>query len=144
MILIGLDDTDNITSRGTGNLAREIARELSRYAGLRSVTRHQLLPDARIPCTKNNSSAAICIESEEDPSILFDRVRSLLSGSIQRAVILDYAWQLQFPNQSAHLDTKRSMKSSPNRRRSNLPNRAAFMRSESGEMKMVLSARWLR
>ena len=58
MILIGLDDTDNAVSRGTGYLARTLLGELARR-GCRpiGVTRHQLLLDARIPYTSHNSSA---------------------------------------------------------------------------------------
>mgnify|MGYP000273024857 CR=1 FL=1 len=58
MLFIGLDDTDNLESRGTGHLARQIAATLSADYSVLGVTRHQLLLDPRVPCTKNNSSAA--------------------------------------------------------------------------------------
>lgn len=60
-ILVGIDDTDNLESRGTGHRARQLAAALARrgIAPL-GVTRHQLLVDPRIPYTSHNSSA--CIE----------------------------------------------------------------------------------
>lgn len=42
-IFVGIDDTDNLESRGTGRLARSIAAELGKTYGLYGVTRHQLL-----------------------------------------------------------------------------------------------------
>ena len=62
-ILIGLDDTDNLTSRGTGYRARCLARALDQagLAAVNSVTRHQLLVDDAIPYTSHNSSACISV-----------------------------------------------------------------------------------
>lgn len=63
MLLIGIDDTDNETSRGTGYRARCLGRDLA-AAGLASVhgiTRHQLLVDDAIPYTSHNSSACLAI-----------------------------------------------------------------------------------
>lgn len=61
--LIGIDDTDNLTSPGTGQLARELAREAeSRGARLLGITRHQFLVDPRIPYTTHNSGACIAVE----------------------------------------------------------------------------------
>ena len=62
-ILIGIDDTDNLESRGTGRLARDIAARLQGEFNVLAVTRHQLLVDPRIPYTSHNSSAAIHLES---------------------------------------------------------------------------------
>jgi tRNA(Ile2) C34 agmatinyltransferase TiaS len=62
MIWIGLDDTDTIESPGTGHLARKIAAALSAEHDILGVTRHQLLVDPRVPCTKNNSCAAIAVQ----------------------------------------------------------------------------------
>lgn len=62
-LIIGLDDTDNLHSRGTGNLARAIASELGKQFNMLGVTRHQLLFDERVPYTSHNSSAAIHISS---------------------------------------------------------------------------------
>jgi len=65
MILIGLDDTDNATSRGTGHLARRLSAELA-ARGLRplGVTRHQFLLDERIPYTSHNSGACVAVEGD--------------------------------------------------------------------------------
>ena len=85
MLLIGLDDTDNLQSRGTGHLAREIAGALAADYPLLGVTRHQLLDDPRVPCTKNNSCAAIALEADGDvdPVAMMDRVRSLMLADFQ-------------------------------------------------------------
>jgi hypothetical protein len=61
-VFIGLDDTDNLESRGTGWLARDIAAELSADYPVVGVTRHQLLVDPRVPYTSHNSSAAITLD----------------------------------------------------------------------------------
>ncbi len=60
-IYIGIDDTDNLESRGTGYMARALAQSLH-HTGLVNVyciTRHQLLVDPRIAYTSHNSSACI-------------------------------------------------------------------------------------
>ena len=63
-ILIAIDDTDNLESRGTGFRARELGLSLMQngLANLISVTRHQLLFDRRIPYTSHNSSASLLCE----------------------------------------------------------------------------------
>lgn len=80
MIYIGLDDTDNDTSRGTGRLARAIAAELSDRFDVRGVTRHQLLVDPRIPYTSHNSSAAIHLldDPNADLGALADKVEAFM------------------------------------------------------------------
>ena len=85
MYLIGLDDTDNLESRGTGHLAREIATALTADYPLLGVTRHQLLVDDRVPCTRNNSCAAIALDinGDHDPAILLERVRDLMLADFQ-------------------------------------------------------------
>ncbi|WP_094602964.1 hypothetical protein SPSIL_041020 [Sporomusa silvacetica DSM 10669] len=57
-ILVCIDDTDNIDSRGTGELAEMIMRELENrgWGKCSWVTRHQLLLDPTIPYTSHNSS----------------------------------------------------------------------------------------
>lgn len=83
MIYIGLDDTDNLTSRGTGRLAREIAATLP--GKVLGVTRHQLLVDPRVPYTSHNSSAAIHLQ--EDGAVeLF-----ALADAVQAHMLAD--WQ---------------------------------------------------
>ena len=85
MIIIGLDDTDNLESRGTGHLARQIAAELAADFPLVGVTRHQLLVDQRVPCTKNNSCAAITLDVDSDVDLprLFERVREMMLVEFQ-------------------------------------------------------------
>ncbi len=85
MVFIGLDDTDNLTSRGTGRLARQIAAALSADYPVLGVTRHQLLVDPRVPCTKNNSSAAITLNVDEGPDLaaLLERVREMMVQDYQ-------------------------------------------------------------
>jgi hypothetical protein len=62
-VLIGMDDTDNLDSRGTGYRARQLAERLreSKLAQTVGVTRHQLLVDDRIPYTSHNSSACVAV-----------------------------------------------------------------------------------
>jgi len=61
---IGIDDTDNLESRGTGFRARQLAQQLqdAGLARLRGVTRHQLFVSPEIPYTSHNSSA--CLEMD--------------------------------------------------------------------------------
>lgn len=85
MILIGLDDTDNLQSRGTGKLARQIAAELDVDYPVQCVTRHQLLVDPRVPYTSHNSSAAISLDADQGIDItgLFERVRAMMMADFQ-------------------------------------------------------------
>jgi hypothetical protein len=64
--LIGIDDTDNLESRGTGYRVRQLAGWLvdNQLAAPKGITRHQLLVDARIPYTSHNSSACLGVETE--------------------------------------------------------------------------------
>lgn len=59
MITVGLDDTDTLDSPGTNQLARHIVAELNPSWKARVITRHQLLEDPRVPCTKRNGCVAI-------------------------------------------------------------------------------------
>lgn len=61
--LVGIDDTDNLESRGTGYRARQLSERIAR-AGAESlgITRHQLLVDPRIAYTSHNSSACLAVE----------------------------------------------------------------------------------
>ncbi len=89
MYFIGLDDTDVLESRGTGHLARQIASALAADYQLLGVTRHQLLLDPRVPCTRNNSCAAIVLgangdrDGEGDLDALLDRVQALMLADFQ-------------------------------------------------------------
>ncbi|HNT55608.1 MAG TPA: hypothetical protein PKG95_12895 [Anaerolineaceae bacterium] len=66
--LLGVDDTDNLESRGTGHRARMLGGGLAEngLAQLISITRHQLLVSPLIPYTSHNSSA--CLELEAPAS----------------------------------------------------------------------------
>ena len=69
-ILISIDDTDDIDSRGTGEIAELLADGLEE-AGLARcgrVTRHQLLVHPDIAYTSHNSS--MCFPAEIDPADL--------------------------------------------------------------------------
>lgn len=61
-IFIGIDDTDNLESRGTGYRSRQLAAEInaSGFGKVVSITRHQLFFNSAIPYTSHNSSA--CLE----------------------------------------------------------------------------------
>jgi tRNA(Ile2) C34 agmatinyltransferase TiaS len=80
VIIIGLDDTDTLETRGTGCLARQIAADLASEYAVLGVVRHQLLRDPRVPCTKNNSSAAILLDGDGtvNQPALWERVRALM------------------------------------------------------------------
>lgn len=72
-ILISIDDTDNIDSRGTGEVAEILARgiEAKGWGKCGRVTRHQLLIHPDIPYTSHNSSMCFPAEIPED---MLDRV----------------------------------------------------------------------
>lgn len=83
MLFVGMDDTDTLETRGTGQLARAIAAALDNGSGgqqVIGVTRHQLLVDPRVPCTKNNSSAVIHVREDEplDLEKVFSQVRAVM------------------------------------------------------------------
>ncbi|MBT3207157.1 MAG: hypothetical protein HN704_01845 [Bacteroidetes bacterium] len=66
-ILIGIDDTDNKISRGTGFRSRQLGKliEENKIGFVGSITRHQLFFDSRIPYTSQNSSACLEVFSTE-------------------------------------------------------------------------------
>jgi hypothetical protein len=79
-LYIGIDDTDNLDTRGTGHQARMLGKSLQE-AGLlelHSITRHQLLVDRRIPFTSHNSSACLVGESSADTGILAEFCKDFL------------------------------------------------------------------
>jgi len=84
MIIIGLDDTDIVGSRGTGHLARTVAEALQASGRVAGIVRHQLLIDLRIPYTAKNSSAAILLESPKvDRETLFEQVKDIMLNAFQ-------------------------------------------------------------
>lgn len=66
LFYIGIDDTDNLESRGTGHRARQLGQMLQQtgLASLQCITRHQLLVHKDIPFTSHNSSACLLVNSE--------------------------------------------------------------------------------
>ncbi|HBY96423.1 MAG TPA: hypothetical protein DEP84_21185 [Chloroflexi bacterium] len=66
-VLIGIDDTDNLETRGTGFRARHLGALLATegLGRIHGITRHQLLVDPRIPYTSHNSSACLLVERSE-------------------------------------------------------------------------------
>ena len=78
--LIGVDDTDNFESRGTGNLVRQLAEWLraDHLAEPNGITRHQLLVDSDIPRTSHNSSACMSIDIE-DAEAVWETARDFLA-----------------------------------------------------------------
>ncbi|MGO9555772.1 MAG: hypothetical protein ACLP2U_12175 [Syntrophobacteraceae bacterium] len=66
IILVCIDDTDNLESRGTGKLASLLAADLERNCWGKSsfITRHQLFVHPDVPYTSHNSS--MCFSAELD------------------------------------------------------------------------------
>jgi hypothetical protein len=69
-ILVAIDDTDNLESRGTGAIASLIAEAVQQngWGSPSFITRHQLLVHPDIPYTSHNSS--MCFEAEIDERCL--------------------------------------------------------------------------
>jgi hypothetical protein len=65
-ILVSIDDTDNLCSRGTGRLARAIADTLAADYPIYGITRHQLFVHPDIPYTSHNSCAVIHVQTSGD------------------------------------------------------------------------------
>lgn len=63
--LIGIDDTDNLESRGTGHRARMLGLGLQQagLGRLAAITRHQLLVHPAIRYTSHNSSACLLVDA---------------------------------------------------------------------------------
>jgi tRNA(Ile2) C34 agmatinyltransferase TiaS len=82
---LGLDDTDNKDSRGTGHLARVIGQQLSEKYKVVGITRHQLFFDPRVPYTAKNSSAAILLEIEKPEFLIdiFNETRAIMLADFQ-------------------------------------------------------------
>ena len=80
-ILICIDDTDNIESRGTGEIAELLADGITRngWGGCGQVTRHQLFLHPDIPYTSHTSS--MCFPAEVEPDLM-DRIISYCCQSL--------------------------------------------------------------
>jgi hypothetical protein len=84
ILLLGVDDTDDASSRGTGHQARQLGETLhdEGIAEVHAVTRHQLLVDPRIDYTSRNSSACLVLESTQNKlTSLLDFARMKLKSS---------------------------------------------------------------
>jgi hypothetical protein len=79
-ILLSIDDTDNLTSRGTGRLARAIADALAADYPVNGVTRHQFFVHPGIPFTSHNSNAVIHIGTTGEPAAdrIFARAQEMM------------------------------------------------------------------
>ena len=67
-LIIGIDDTDNLESRGTGHLVRKLSKHLLALGIFKTkvISRHQLFVHKDIPYTSHNSSASIIGELSGD------------------------------------------------------------------------------
>ncbi len=85
LIYLGMDDTDNYESRGTGHIARQVAANLAANFTVLGVVRHQLLFDPRVPYTSHNSSASILLETVAEPDIhsIFQQVKDMMLADFQ-------------------------------------------------------------
>jgi hypothetical protein len=77
--LLGIDDTDNLESRGTGHRVRQLSDWLAenKLAEPLGITRHQLLVDPQIPYTSHNSSACLAVETRT-PNDVWEAAREFL------------------------------------------------------------------
>ena len=66
-LLIGIDDTDNKDSRGTGYNSRQLAAaiETENLGKVDGITRHQLFVHPEIPYTSQNSSACLNVSTND-------------------------------------------------------------------------------
>ena len=81
--LVGIDDTDNDSSPGTGFIAQRLMEALA-ADGLAvpcGATRHQLLVDPRVPYTSHNSSA--CLALAIVPGVELDTVEEAAARFLQ-------------------------------------------------------------
>ena len=78
--IIGIDDTDNLESRGTGHRARMLGLGLQEVSicRLRNITRHQLFVSPLIPYTSHNSSASLVVDNVKNPEELIAYCRDFL------------------------------------------------------------------
>lgn len=79
-IYVSIDDTDSLESRGTGKLAREIAKVFSSRWRVFGITRHQLYVHDDIPFTSHNSCAVIHVDASglETVNTLFEVAEEIM------------------------------------------------------------------
>jgi hypothetical protein len=82
-VLIAVDDTDDLETKGTGHLAEDIARdvELNGWGTRSFITRHQLLVHPDVPYTSHNS--AMCFSAEVPPAHL-DALTASAAARLER------------------------------------------------------------
>jgi hypothetical protein len=71
-VVLGIDDTDDLQSRGTGHTARLLAEAIE-TAGMGhslGVTRHQLFAGHQNNATRHNSAAAIAVDTKSRATVL--------------------------------------------------------------------------
>ena len=70
-ILIGIDDTDNKESRGTGFLSRQLGKRIEQNSlgCVEGISRHQLYVHRDIPYTSRNSSACLMVKKASGDSL---------------------------------------------------------------------------
>ena len=85
LILIGIDDTDNADSRGTGFKSRQLARliEKQNLGQISGITRHQLFVHPDIAYTSQNSSACLEVKSEQIYELKYLCARYLKENSAE-------------------------------------------------------------
>jgi len=82
-ILIGIDDTDNAESRGTGYHSRQLAHLLENFENtiVKGITRHQLYVHPMIRYTSQNSSACIAVQTNNVQDITTSCEKYLIKNS---------------------------------------------------------------
>ncbi|MGD9977572.1 MAG: hypothetical protein AB7S54_06520 [Bacteroidales bacterium] len=80
--LVGIDDTDNLESRGTGYAGRTMAERIAEVelGTCGAISRHQLLFDPRVPYTSHNSSLCIEVETDKTDDLLNFMIAYLLKA----------------------------------------------------------------
>ncbi len=82
-IFVGIDDTDNLESRGTGFRARQLGEliETQQLGTIIGIVRHQLYVHEKIPFTSHNSSASIEVETSDIEGVIELSRQFLLQNS---------------------------------------------------------------
>jgi hypothetical protein len=87
MIFVGLDDTDMPDTPGTNKLAFHLAELLERDYVTKWIVRHQLLADARIPCTNKNGCVTMALEPRKVDSQDVEAARTSLIDCIRATML---------------------------------------------------------
>lgn len=131
-IYLSIDDTDNIDSPGSGQLAEIMAKELQQFGLTRqcsSITRHQLFVHETIPYTSHNSSMCFpAVINEKNLSNVIQFAKDFLKkaaapgsdpglcvavarDSLDRQALIDFGLQAKktiFTKQDAYLLAERT------------------------------------